>query len=147
MIWCGAPFEHTQKVKNFFSIFEKIGIFSQFLKKLGCLETFMKISALYDIPILKKALIKTQGLYAKMTNFAHFTMFSNIADFDTNVTFSYHVLKHFLLRFSFKCFKIKVLVLDKLCYSNSDVKKTPPPHRNTHFGDFNDTCQNFNFKF
>ena len=119
MIWCGAPFEHTQKVKNF--------NFSQFLKKLGCLETFMKISALYDIPILKKALIKTQGLYAKMTNFAHFTMFSNIADFDTNVTFSYHVLKHFLLRFSFKCFKIKVLVLDKLCYSNSDVKKTPPP--------------------
>ena len=59
----------------------------------------MKISALYDIPILKKALIKTQGLCAKMTNFAHFTMFSNIADFDTNVTFSYHVLKHFLLRF------------------------------------------------
>ena len=134
-----SVFEHTQKVKNF--------IFSQFLKKLGCLETFMKISALYDIPILKKALIKTQGLYAKMTNFAHFTMFSIIADFDTNVTFSYHVLKHFLLRFSFKCFKIKVLVLDKLCYSNSDVKKTPPPHRNTHFGDFNDTCQNFNFKF
>ena len=58
-----------------------------------------KISALYDIQIVKKTLIKTQGLYAKMTNFAHFIMFSDIADFVTNVTFSYHVLKHFLLRF------------------------------------------------
>ena len=41
---------------------------------------------------------KDTGPLRKMTNFAHFTVFSNIADFDTNVTFSYHVLKHFLLR-------------------------------------------------
>ena len=45
-------------------------------------------------------------------------------------------------RFCHEC----CIFLDKLCYSNRDVKKTPP-HGNTHFGDFNDTCQNFNFKF
>ena len=42
----------------------------------------------------------------------------------SNVTFSYHVLKHFLLRFFIYVLKL-VLVLDKFCYSNVMLKRPP----------------------
>ena len=104
----------------FLNFFEKFGLF-------GIRNAKSQLSTTYLSS--KRPLIKTQGIYAKMTDFAHFTMFSNIADFDTNVTFSYHVLSIFCFDFSFKCFKIKVLMSTSVVTLIVMLKRPPPPSK------------------
>ena len=120
VIWCSAPFKTNRKVEfcNFFSIFEKIGLFwtRHFKSQLSMIHQF------------SKSPWQRLKAYTQNRQILHISSCSTLLQILTQIlhfptTFSCI----FCFEYSLKCFKIKVLILHSLCYSNCDVKMIPPP--------------------